>query len=103
MESFDVTIDGEAFRISERMQPTGEPSYDFTWLNGPLDGTYGFTVSRAGSGNGGNAIEPATPMTREELVQEAQSFVAQFSEPGGMGKDFPGYVPARLRRSEGRG
>lgn len=46
MEPFEVSVDDELFRISEEVQPGGVRSYDFSWLNGPVGGTYGFTVGQ---------------------------------------------------------
>jgi hypothetical protein len=48
------------------------------------DRTYGFTIGGA-------------PRTREQLIAEATAFVEGFSEPGGIGEDFAGFVPARFR------
>ena len=47
MDAFEVFVQGELFRISERTQPDGATSYDFAWLNGPAEGGYGFTVGRS--------------------------------------------------------
>lgn len=44
MDDSVLSIDGEAFRVSERRQPTGMVSFDFAWLNGPDSGTYGVMV-----------------------------------------------------------
>jgi hypothetical protein len=57
---------------------------DFDWLNGPDEGTYGFTV-------GWTTGLPR----REELVAEARRFVEAFYEPGGIGEtDFPNHTRA---------
>ncbi|RII94832.1 hypothetical protein DZF95_03230 [Clavibacter michiganensis] len=89
MEAFEVTVRGERWRIAEREPADGTPAdaaptYDLTWLSGPAGGTYGFTV--------GGARRSA-----EQLTAEADAFVDGFSEPGGIGEDFAGFVPARLR------
>ena len=84
MEAFEVTVLGERWRIAERGPRGATPTYDLHWLSGPADGTYGFTV-------GGGRLTP------EQLIAEATAFVEGFSEPGGIGEDFPGFVPARLR------
>lgn len=87
MEAFELSILGERFRVSERVQPSGDMSYDFAWLNGPAEGTYGFTVGRAPRG---------AHMEREELETAARNFVESFYEPGGIGEeDFPEHVAAK--------
>lgn len=86
MEPFEVNVDGELFRISERTQPGGALSYDFTWLNGPVDGTYGFTVGQVVAASGESASESASRITREHLVKEAREFVKSFDEPGEIGE-----------------
>ena len=88
MEAFEVTVLGERWRIAEREPRGATPTYDLAWLDGPAQGTYGFTVGGA-------------HRTPEQLVAEATAFVHAFSEPGGIGEDFPGFVPARFR-CEGR-
>ncbi|OUE25936.1 hypothetical protein [Clavibacter michiganensis] len=85
MEAFEVTVLGERWRISEREPRGATPTYDLDWLSGPAEGTYGFTVGGA-------------PRTPEQLIAEATAFVDDFSEPGGIGEDFAGFVPARFRR-----
>ncbi|PPF66048.1 hypothetical protein C5E16_12625 [Clavibacter michiganensis] len=84
MEAFEVSVRGERWRIAAREPAEATPAYDLTWLSGPGGGAYGFTV-------GGGRL------TREQLVAEATAFVDGFSEPGGIGEDFPGFVPARCR------
>ena len=84
MDHFEVVVQGELFRISERTQPGGTMSYDFAWLNGPADGTYGFTVGRSS----GRAAA-------KELVEQARQFVEAFYGPGGIGvTDFPDHTSA---------
>ena len=85
MDPFDVTVEHEVFRVSERRQPGGALSYDFLWINGPVDGTYGFSVRRVTSGTGGITPDDAARMTREELVAEVRGFVEHVYEPGGIG------------------
>lgn len=93
MEAFDVRIDGELFRVSERIQPGGQMSYDFAWLNGPAEGTYGFTVGCAPLG---------ARMTREELETAGSNFVESFYQPGGIGEeDFPEHVEAKENQRRG--
>lgn len=85
MDPFEVSIEYELFRISERSEPHSPVSYDFAWLNGPADGTYGFSV-------GGSSL------SEEQLVAQVQGFVSSFYERGGIGEeDFPDHIPARLR------
>lgn len=84
MDAIEVTVLGERWRIAEREPRAATPTYDLAWLSGPADGTYGVTV-------GGGRRTP------EQLIAEATAFVEGFSEPGGIGEDFPGFVPARFR------
>lgn len=65
-------------------------SYDFSWLNGPAGGTYGFTVAPS-SGQ----------IAAKELVTQARRFVEAFYGPGGMGEtDFPNHLPADAERKD---
>lgn len=90
MDHFDVVVQGELFRISERTQPDGTMSYDFAWLNGPAEGTYGFTVGRSS----GRSAAP-------ELVAQALQFVEAFYGPGGIGEtDFPDHTPGGVERND---
>lgn len=94
MEDLEFAVDNELFRVIERRQPNGMLSYDFAWLNGPNDGTYGFTVGLAVAGTGAAGSDPFARMSREQLVEEARGFVEAFYQPGGIGEqDFPGHVP----------
>lgn len=88
MEPFEVVVHGELFRINERTQPSGATSYDFSWLNGPAGGTYGFTVGSSSGRTG-----------PEELVARARGFVEAFYGPDGIGEtDFPNHTPAEADR-----
>lgn len=88
MDDFELSIGEELFRVSESNQPPGRLSYHFAWLNGPDEGTYGFTVG----------LTQPIPMSREELTAEARGFVEAFYEPGGIGEeDFPRHRPAEPR------
>ena len=98
MEPFEVSVDDELFRISERRQPSGALSYDFSWLNGPADGTYGFNASRFVADSASEPSRSVSPMTRDEFVAEVRGFVQEFYEPGGIGEDFPDHVAASSRR-----
>ncbi|WP_026536031.1 hypothetical protein [Arthrobacter sp. H14] len=102
MESFEVSVNDELFRISERTQPGGSLSYDFAWLNGPADGTYGFTASRLVADSGDDTSGSEVSMTRAELAEEVREFVKRFYEPGGVAEDFPDHGPARARRLNDR-
>jgi hypothetical protein len=105
MDEFEVVVQGELFRISQRTQPDGALSYDFAWLNGPAEGTYGFTVGRS---LGGTATEelvveahPAVRIAVEELAAQARRFVEAFYGPGGIGEtDFPNHTPANAERDD---
>ncbi|MGJ9374318.1 hypothetical protein [Nesterenkonia sp. CF4.4] len=89
MNPLEFTVDGEIFRVSERFQDDGRMSYDFAWLNGPADGTYGFTVGCSPLG---------ARMTRGELMEAGRGFAASFYEPGGIGEeDFPEHVAPHPR------
>jgi hypothetical protein len=92
MDPFEVVIRGERFRISPRPKQFGAVSCDFDWVNGPLQGKYGFTV-------GWTTGVPA----REELIAEARRFVEAFYAPGGDGETFfPDHAPARVQPDDGR-
>jgi len=90
MDQFEVVVQGELFRISERTQPGGTMSYDFAWLNGPAEGTYGFTAGLS-----------AGRTSATELVAQARQFVEAFYGPGGIGEtDFPNHTPANAERND---
>lgn len=98
MDPFEVTVQGELFRISERTAPDGTLSYDFSWLNGPAGGTYGFTIGLSlgwTAGEEPNADARRAGRTAAELVADAHGFVTSFYGPGGIGEtDFPDHTPA---------
>lgn len=99
MEPFEVVVEGELFRVSERMQPDGALSYDFAWLNGPGEGTYGFTLGRSFGWTFEEMPDaeahPAERSTPDELIAAARGFVESFYERGGIGQtDFPDHAPA---------
>lgn len=103
MKPFEVVVDDELIRISERRQPGGAPSYDFEWVNGPAEGTYAFTVGRSTVGSGGMTSDAAAQMTQDELLDEVRGFVKSVYEPGGIAEeDFPNHIPAKTRRLHGR-
>jgi len=66
-------------------------SYDFAWLNGPAEATYGVTVGLASAGR----------IAENELVAKARRFVDAFYGPGGIGEtDFPNHTPADAERND---
>ncbi len=94
MDDPDLVIGGEVFRISERVEPGGKASYHFAWLNGPADGSYGFSIGffDVGSESAGSGMLPR--MTSGQLATEAQGFVTAFYAPRGIGEeDFPDHHP----------
>lgn len=98
MDSFEVSVDGELFRISERRESSTAITYEFTWLNGPANGTYGFAIGAVAV----HSEEPepcrASELSREHLIAQVQGFVDSFYDDGGIGQqDFPDHVPARRR------
>ncbi|MGP5049741.1 hypothetical protein [Glutamicibacter ardleyensis] len=98
MDDFEVSVDHELFRISERYQPDGRLSYDFSWLNGPADGTYGFTIARSVGEAAPNDPDSASRISEEALVEEARVFIDSFYAAGSIGEeDFPDHIPARTR------
>ena len=98
MDDFEASIEHELFRISERYQPSGTLSYDFAWLNGPAEGTYGFTVATIGSPSNDDL-----QISVGELIEEARLFVKDFYRAGGIGEeDFPAHVPAKNRGGKSR-
>ncbi|UWX97378.1 hypothetical protein N2K95_01395 [Arthrobacter zhaoxinii] len=102
MDDIELVFNGEIFRISEDIGPDGKISYHFSWLNGPADGSYGFTVSRFGVGSGSTPAEPTPQMTNEQLISEVQGFITAFYESGGIGEqDFPHRTPAQPRNKNG--
>lgn len=98
MDPFEVSVDGELFRISARCEPSKTITYDFTWLNGPANGTYGFSLGAIAIGSEESEPCKASKLSREQLIAQVQGFVDSFYEDGGIGQeDFPDHVPARRR------
>lgn len=98
MDSFEVFVDGELFRISERRDSNATISYDFSWLNGPANGTYGFSVGLVANHSVDAETHNASELPRERLIAQVQGFLHSFYEDGGIGQeDFPDH--ARARRS----
>lgn len=95
----ELSIKGEIFHISEQLGPAGQTEYHFDWLNGPADGSYGFSVSRFAAGSeSASAQAMPPPMTHQQLIAEAEGFIAAFYAPGGIGEqDFQDHAPAQPR------
>lgn len=98
MEDFELSVDGERFRISEQRQPHGKISYSFTWLNGPAAGTYGFTLGLVPIGQDVTIDEVPASLSSERLIEEVRHFVDAFYAPGGIrDEDFPSHAAAANR------
>ncbi len=80
MKDFELSVDSEQFRVSERLQPNGVMSYDFTWLNGPNDGNCGFTVAVFAAGSAATRSDVVVRMSLDRLTDEARGFVEAFYE-----------------------
>jgi len=65
MDDFEIRVDNELFRVSERRQPGGALSCDVTWLTAAVAGLRGFTLS-------------AVPSSREQLEREIRGFLEGF-------------------------
>lgn len=100
--SMVVEVGEERFHVDTRVQPDGHRVYDFTWLNGPADPPYGFTVgSTCGFAVGSTAREPdsRSGMTRLEIEQVTAQFVESFFAEDGIGPSgFPAFVAQRRAR-----
>ncbi|GAA4784454.1 hypothetical protein [Microbacterium gilvum] len=78
-----IRVGTELFRVDSRAAAHGRQTIDLTWLSGPAEGTYGFTVS-------------GPPMTPEKVRTEAADFVAAFFADDGIGpSDFAEFMDAR--------
>lgn len=89
-----IEVREERFHVDARVQPDGRRSYDFTWLNGPGDPPYGFTV-----GSTARHSDSRSGMTRLELEQVAEQFIRSFFSEDGIGpSDFPAFVAERRAR-----
>jgi hypothetical protein len=66
MESFEVDVRGERWRMAGRRPTADAPAYDLTWLSGPGAGTRGLTVAGA-------------ELTREQLIREATAYMDELS------------------------
>lgn len=99
MDAFEAVVDGELFRISARREPEESSiSYDFDWLNGPANGTYGFSLGMSVNHSPATDIRDASELSRAQLIAQVQGFLDSFYDDGGIGQeDFPDHVPARRR------
>jgi hypothetical protein len=91
-----IDVEGERFAVGTRVGQNGQHVYDFTWINGPAESTYGFTFG------------PTSPLQRDisvaELEEEARLFVRSFFSPDGIGpSDFPDFVAARRKDQRSSG
>lgn len=99
MEDFELLVEGERFRVSERLSDDGAPGYDFIWLNGPGEGSYGFSLGLARLGV--NAVDGAVSngLSPAQLREQARDFVESFYQPGGIrDEDFHDHIAARIRQ-----
>ncbi|WP_247826834.1 hypothetical protein [Arthrobacter antioxidans] len=85
MKPFEVTVECELFRISERRQPGGALSYDIAWLDGPTERAYVFTVGKFTVGSEGHTSDAEARMTEEELLDEVRGFVLSWRAGEGGG------------------
>jgi hypothetical protein len=91
MGSFEFTVDYERFQVTSRRCFGGRISYDFSWLNGPSEGTYGFTVGLSAAPS---PIDKAQ-MSEQQLIEIARNFIETFYGVGGIGEeDFPEHTRA---------
>ena len=83
-----IEVEGERFTVGTRVQPNGLRVYDFTWLDGPGETSYGFTL--------GPTSPSPSDLSRTELEKHAHLFVRAFFAPDGIGpSDFPEFVASR--------
>lgn len=83
-----IEVEGERFSITTRVQHDGQRAYDFSWLNGPCEASYGFTIGKMSRPQG-----IPGELSRSELEEEARLFVRAFFAPDGIGpSDFPDFV-----------
>lgn len=80
----ELSIKGEIFHISEQLGPAGQTEYHFDWLNGPAEGSFGFSVSRFAAGSESASAQAMPPMTHQQLIAEAEGFIAAFYASGGI-------------------
>ena len=91
MGSFEFNVGYERFQVSDRRGLGGRISYDFTWLNGPAEGTYGFTVGLSSAPSPTDKAQ----MSEHQLLEVARKFIDTFYDVGGIGEeDFPDHTRA---------
>ncbi|AQX81018.1 hypothetical protein BWO91_14500 [Plantibacter flavus] len=85
-----IDVEGDRFSVEVRLGPGGRRVYDFSWINGPSEPPYGFTIG---------STSPSTEFSTEELRAKVAAFVHHFYAPGGIGPvDFPEFVASRNRQ-----
>lgn len=90
MSTMLIDVEGERFAVSQRLGPGGQRMYDFTWLNGPSEPSYGFTI--------GSGAPLQIEFSQAELEEKAAGFVHTFFSSHGIGpSDFPDFVASRHR------
>ena len=91
MGSFEFNVGYERFQVSDRRGHGGRISYDFSWLNGPAEGTYGFIVGMSAAPR----LIDTAHMSEQRLVEVARNFIETFYGVGGIGEeDFPDHTRA---------
>ena len=85
-----IDIEGDRFSVEVRLRPDGRRVYDFSWVNGPSEPSYGFTIGSTSS---------SSEFSTEELEATVAAFVHNFYAPGGIGSvDFPEFMASRSRQ-----
>lgn len=96
MDDFEFSVYGEHFCVRDGARLQGTGSYNFAWLNGPADGTYGFTVGVTAAGAISPSDDTQPRMSHDQLIAEARNFIEGFYAPSGIGEeDFPEHVAAQ--------
>jgi hypothetical protein len=91
MGSFELNVGYERFQVSDRRGLGGRISYDFSWLNGPAEGTYGFTVGLSAA----PSVIDTAQMSEQQLVEVARNFIETFYGVDGISEaDFPEHTRA---------
>lgn len=85
-----IDVEGDRFSVQVRLGPDGRRVYDFSWINGPSEPPYGFSIGSTSS---------SSEFSTEELEAKVTAFVHHFYAPGGIGPvDFPEFVASRNRQ-----
>lgn len=85
-----IDVEGHHFSVEVRLGPDERRVYDFSWINGPSEPPYGFSIGPTSS---------FSEFSTEELEAKVTAFVHQFYAPGGIGPvDFPEFVASRNRQ-----